>query len=597
MHARSLAFAFACAFPLVVVGCSSGHPSHPSGDGDAGIPPTGLAVVPSEVVVGVDGAASASQPFHVYLDGADVTSRASFAIDDDRLGAFQGAVFQSTPGAVGKSTIRAAVGNETATAKITLRIEKSVVLPGAPADAPSRFNGPDDPSRAPKVAYPPDGALIPPNLNELQVQYTDEGNTLFEVTFAGDAIQLKLYATCDSFGTGCALTPDEATWKLLSGAGRGGSLTITVRGTDGSKVGAAAPITLSFADEDMQGGLYYWAAGAGGLYRYDFGRRGQSAEAFYTPKQAPGTMCVGCHALSRNGKRIAVGLNAPTPTPTLRLLDVATRKTLFDQGGMFGGGSNFEALTPDGSKVITTETGGLTIHDAQTGATVGNTLANANMPDVSPDGARVVFARDTNGGCQFGFCMTLATMSAGLFTATFTGTAFGAPKSLVPSGGANNYYPSFSPDGNFVVFNRSSSTSYDAADAKVMVIPTAGGPVVNLAAVNSTTGNSWPKWAPFVHHFQGATIFWITFSSKKSVGLSGTSNSQLWMVPVDAAKLQAGQDPGYPPVWLPFQDASTGNHIAQWVETIERAPCTDIDNSGCMDDEVCDHGMCVPKIQ
>src|SRR5207249_6926839 len=106
-----------------------------------------------------------------------------------------------------------------------------------------------------------------------------------------------------------------------------------------------------FSDEDMDGGLYYWAAAAGGIYRYDFGRRGQTAEAFYTPaKQAPGTMCVGCHALSRSGKRIAVGLNAPTPAPTLRLVEVASRKTLFDQGGGFGsGGSNFEALTPDGT--------------------------------------------------------------------------------------------------------------------------------------------------------------------------------------------------------------------------------------------------------
>src|SRR5438046_873502 len=83
--------------------------------------------------------------------------------------------------------------------------------------------------RAPKLAYPPDRALIPPNLNELQIQFTAEGNNLFEVAFAGDAIALKIYTRCDAVGSGCGLTPDEATWKLLSGAGRGGTLTITVR--------------------------------------------------------------------------------------------------------------------------------------------------------------------------------------------------------------------------------------------------------------------------------------------------------------------------------------------------------------------------------
>ena len=422
------------------------------------------------------------------------------------------------------------------------------------------------------------------------------GNALFEVGFSGAALDLRIYSLCNPLPGGCGLTPDEATWNLLSSAARGQPLTVTVRGTSksGGPVGSAAPQTLSFSDEDMEGGLYYWGAGAGGIYRYDFGRRGQKAEEFYTPKQAPGTMCVGCHALSRSGKKIAVGLNAPTPAPTLRLLDVATRKTSFDQGNMFGGGSNYEAITPDGTKVLTTETGGLTIHDAMSGATIGQTLASANMPDVSPDGTHVVFVRDA-ASCQFGFCMTLTVMSGALYTVPFTGTAFGAPKALITSGG-NNYYPSYSPDGQFVAFNRSKTASYDAADARVMIVSTQSGGPIDLHSVNALPGNSWPKWAPFIHHFRGSTIFWVTFSSRRAYGLHGGTTAQIWMVPVDATKLAMGQDANYPPVWLPFQDPATGNHIAQWVEKVERAPCSQIDNSGCMPGEMCQNGMCVPGI-
>jgi hypothetical protein len=69
------------------------------------------------------------------------------------------------------------------------------------------------------------------------------------------------------------------------------------------------------------------------------------------------------------------------------------------------------------------------------------------------------------------------------------------------------------------------------------------------------------------------------------------------MVPIDPARAAAGQDSSFPPVWMPFQDATTGNHIAQWVEKVERQPCSQVDQSGCMAGEVCENGVCVPGIQ
>ena len=44
-----------------------------------------------------------------------------------------------------------------------------------------------------------------------------------------------------------------------------------------------------------------------------------------------------------------------------------------------------------------------------------------------------------------------------------------------------------------------------------------------------------------------------------------------------------------PPFRLPFQDITTGNHIAQWVTTVERQTCsTDVECSG----EFCIDGRC-----
>jgi hypothetical protein len=358
----------------------------------------------------------------------------------------------------------------------------------------------------------------------------------------------------------------------------------------------------------MDGGLYYWAAAAGGIYRYDFGLRGQTAENFYTPTQAMGfTQCVGCHALSRNGTRIAVGLNAPGEE--MRLLDVATRKTLFDQSlGGFGMGTGpsstsiFEAITPDASMLITTEGGGLGLRDGSTGSAIGTVpaLANATMPDISSDGKHVVFVRDGSGLGGFFAFGNPEVMKGSLFTAPLNATGFGGEKPLVQSGGENNYYPAFSPDNAWVVFNRAAGTSYDAMDAKVFAVSMSGGTPIEMATANEGMGNSWPKWAPFVHHFQGSTVFWITFSSRRPYGLHSGGTVQIWMAAIDPTKLTAGTDASYPAFWLPFQDATTGNHIPQWVEKIQRQPCTvtGVDQTGgCMTGETCQNGVCIPNIQ
>jgi hypothetical protein len=464
------------------------------------------------------------------------------------------------------------------------------------------------------MVYPPDGTLIPPNLNMLEVQFTPAaGQTLFEVGFVGPALDLKIYTVCNAVGGGCGLMPDDDTWKLLSHASASTTVDVTLRSTDGNggPVGSAAPRKLSFADEDLSGGLYYWAAASGSILRYDFGLRNQTAEKFYTAANA-GSTCVGCHVLSRNGARIAVGMNVPGPAE-LRTLDVATRATLFDSGGTGGGGfpgggipggsgSNFEALSPDGNQALINSGANLALIDTANGMSLSGSIMNATMPDWSADGKSVVFVRDSSSACPLGLCGSQPGVSMGTLMLTgVSGTSFSGETTLV-SGGGNNYYPSLSPDGAWVAFNRSAMNSYDAPDAKVLVVPTSGGTPVDLTAVNASAGNSWPKFSPLAHAFQGKPIFWLTFSSRRDYGLrlqqSGKTQdmqiTQIWMVAVSPEKATAG-DGGYPAFWLPFQDMTTGNHIAQWTEKVERAPCTPIDLSKCMPDETCIGNVCVPN--
>jgi hypothetical protein len=110
---------------------------------------------------------------------------------------------------------------------------------------------------------------------------------------------------------------------------------------------------------------------------------------------------------------------------------------------------------------------------------------------------------------------------------------FGTPVAVIQSAGANenNYYPSVSPDGNFLVWNRAvASGSGDMQGLDGFNNPKAqlyaqylagGGQPVLMARANVAEGltNSWPRWSPFIQQYQGKPLLWVTFSSTRDYGL------------------------------------------------------------------------------
>jgi Tol biopolymer transport system component len=152
---------------------------------------------------------------------------------------------------------------------------------------------------------------------------------------------------------------------------------------------------------------------------------------------------------------------------------------------------------------------------------------------------------------------------------------FGNPKTIVKSAGAseNNYYPSFSPDGKWVLFNRAAADAYNDAGAEAYVISVDGsiGPIA-LGNANSTTANqtnSWPRWNPFIAHEPTGDLMYLTFSSTRDYGIElvGANQPQIWMAAFDPAKAQMNLDPSAAAFWMPYQDVKSHNHIAQWTAT------------------------------
>jgi hypothetical protein len=182
---------------------------------------------------------------------------------------------------------------------------------------------------------------------------------------------------------------------------------------------------------------------------------------------------------------------------------------------------------------------------------------------------------------------------------TQSGGTWSAPTELVPRATrVNHYYPAFSPDNNFIVYNVSTCPSsvgpYDGAcnadtnpSARLWAILAGGGTPVELAKANaggkrdgSNTDltTTFPKWSPFVFRRGvelGTHLEWVTFASKRYYGLRlppigsrGTNGTYIWMAAVDPDKVAQGVDPSSPAFALPYQDVTTSNHIPQWATQV-----------------------------
>ena len=163
------------------MGCARrGDGDDPSGGDGGGVsdPARKLTLTPADAVLDTDNKNPIVIDYRVTREGQDVTNGAQLNLDDGRLGSFSGARFTASVTGAGKTVVRARYEGDAGETTLTLRARAIVITPGTPPDAPGRFGGPADPSAAPELVYPPAGALIPPNLNELEVHFRPRAATL-----------------------------------------------------------------------------------------------------------------------------------------------------------------------------------------------------------------------------------------------------------------------------------------------------------------------------------------------------------------------------------------------------------------------------------
>lgn len=527
----------------------------------------------------------------------------------------------------------------------------------------------------PTVAYPPDGVLLPPNMNVLEVQFVPpQGATLFEVDFTNKITHVTVETKCNAItpvrggaSPGCGLTLPQGAWNDIANTNRDGDpLKVTVRATANGKCVTTSTdqISINFAKEDLAGGIYYWQSAVyggiggktGGIYSHDFGTLDPAPVPFYT-SGATGT-CVGCHNLSRDGLRMSLATDDPDADDELG--DVHTSIMEVDTRNVIGGKNmspGFQTWTHDHSQLIGStfknhKNLAFDVLDGNNGALLASdTIPDAaTQPDLSKDDKNLVFVVPQAGSIPKAGDHHF--MGGALYTASYDAAtqAIGTPSALLtPSGTTSYYYPSFSPNGTFLVFDEApGGDAFWNRKARVKLLQLAGGSnakPIDLPKLNKSSkiANSWPRWSPFVTTYHGHKLLWVTFSSdrdyglrlkntgfdhcyppespaydqpqplsKQGVGYDQCAQPQIWMAGIIVDDGTYSGDRSFPAFWLPFQDVNSHNFSAQWVEKLYSPPPPQGDagvdaggcgtsgspcgtnQAGCCSDMVCCVGTCQP---
>jgi hypothetical protein len=679
--------------------------------------PTALTLAPADKVVSLAPGAAFTQAYTVTASYAgqpdqDVTAQSFLSIDDPGAGSFTGSTFTWSGTQGGVLTVSAKNCGVVGTTHLTLKIAATFGAGGldagtggggADAGLTGQFNGaPATGTTAcnPTLVYPPEGVLVPPNMNVVEVHFTmgSPANNLFEVSFENAVTDVKVYTSCTSTTTpgdgqlsssltppvagGCIFELNQAEWDYIAKTNRDGDpVVVKVRGLgcDGSGgVGTSNTRSMSFAKDDMRGTLYYWASvrldangnagtgfNSGGVFRYDFGVRGQTAQPVLTPASSVNSAehnCIGCHDVSRDGRQMVFDFDDNDSDDEYgdvytNIYDIAASTVVkpilkkgtnnFPPGFHTWNRSTTEFLLSDGPGDSNPADAGIpdggafarvTPEGGVNGYTRPGTL-RATTPDWAPDDSRVVFAVPPNvfvSSPTAGYWMKkqgprddLMFAGASLWASPWNAATkkLDAPVQLLASDGTNNfYYPSFSPDGSLIVYNYApDGSNFHNPKARVEVINASAATPTrdDLAKLNDTGDltNSWARWAPFVQTYKGKKLLWVTTSSTRDYGLriqksagdvncypnespnfvvpvftkvTNCTRTQLWMaaVDLDPTAVQAGTDVSHPAFYLPFQDSTTNNHLAQWAQKTFQGTCTANTDCSTQPGKCCESGGC-----
>jgi hypothetical protein len=571
---------------LVVLMFACGSPSTPDEEVVIESDIEGIRVEPATIEIETDGVVPTVIEFKAMAttdSGEEVeTDMVSWTVSNlsagsiDETGRFESSILNG-----GIATVTASHVGIEGSATVTVVYKQDMVDDGLSELLATAFDvaSPTD-GDLPALEYPHDGVTVPRNLEGLAFAWErPEGANVSRIRLQSGITDMRIYTEAEEWVSTSDL------WATIAASNTAGSVDLTLEsgqwdGTNLTNVHRGPGMNLTVNRLDARGSVLYWVArssggggggAAGDIMRIPFGST--TAEAFWTYEDA-GNQCVGCHTLVEAADKMVVthaGVNgnfsvvdiANPDAPALILGTEEERR------------ATFHAAHPDGELLLAVLDGEARIYSLIDGSLIQTIDTNGPVshPDWAPDGESIVLVRVT------GTSMNDMNFEGGeIIQLSFDGTMFGEPEVLV-SGNVeqNNYYPAYSPDGEWIVFNRAvrteisnpdgsthySATCYANPSAELWLMARDGSHQTRLDAANGVgeLQNSFPRWGPLPDDH----VLWLAFSSTRSYPVDPNGGvPQIWVSAIDPEKVLTGEDPSSTAFWLPAQDSQSDNHLAIW---------------------------------
>jgi len=547
---------------LLLVACSG----QPEGLSASNI--TGVRVVPETVTLMTRDGDPGSTRFKAYaidVSGANVplemvswasTNLSAGDIDDDgRFAAVDsnGGVTQVTAtylGMVGVADVAVEYRDEFVEDDLEMEIVQAF----------EEANAVEDPSLA--LVYPPDGVRVPRNLHGLEF--------FWDPPSADHVTRLRLQTAI----TDISIYVEGRTWtsssdflKTVSATNRGGEVQVSLQTGlwDGESltdvlVGPTSVVNVNRLD--AKGALFYWTATQGVIAWIEFG---SDASEIYWPRDdlegSDHEPCIGCHVFSDAAEVMVV-----TPDGIDNVFTVVDVSDVTDPIELYTSErpdtATFKDISPDGFWLVGCARGTLSSWELRTGRHHATYELSGNyaQPAFAPDGKNLAAVRVTGQ-----FTSSIDFGGGEIVELDWNDGELSTPRVVVPASSTYNYYyPVYSPDGEWLAFNRSTGNSKSDEDAELMLVRRDGSALQVLEAANQGPDlqNSYPRWAPL----SDDDVMWLAFSSRRLYAGQDVPMPNVWVSAIDAAAAEVGQDPSSPAFWLPGQDHGTDNHLAVWWE-------------------------------
>jgi hypothetical protein len=554
-----------------------------------------------------------------FADGSKRGVPASWTLDrSDIAGIGAGTGVVTTSNATfGKCNVTAkALGLEAKTT-ITVKLQARIALGVDPGDQ-SKLDAATaaDPSVT-KLAYPYDATVFPKGLLPPEVMWNGGASgDSYLLKLTGNSLDLSIYTKADPPSR---FAPTKKVWDALTTTLAGSDANVELRRlTGGTSAYVSARQKWTIANANLRGSIYYWAIDQGQIIKIDLttGQRGPVFDSGpYNQMQTPaplnngnprtpvwedngaGKRCVACHAVSKDGSTLASIFTRESSTGPLGFVSIGNAQVRsigdYEQNGVF------TALTPDGQLgVINTGAKRMNLVDAVSGQAVPSALdsmVDVCDPVFSPDGTKLALATSCDPG--FGYPVEFRTSNLSLFDFAQPTRAFTNLRDIVTSTGIGDAiaFPSFSPDSQYVFFQRGSYSRAKYGDNQngqflhgvddlYVVRAQQGATPIELAQANGKgvlpADSLSLNYAPTVNPIAEGGYAWVVFTTPRDYGnrmvspkgappqdATYANHKQLWVTAVDAVIGTA--DPSHPAFWLPGQDPATANMFGYWA----LAPC------------------------